>query len=456
MEELSRSWKKLSLTEKEESSFVMPKIQRKNDFWIAAKFLIPRTLNMDVVGRTFKQVWRCSDGYTIQNMNDHKVLFGFDDERDVNWILMNQPWSFDKHLVVVMQYGNGVPFRSLSFNMVMLWVQVYDIPIRFMTTEVAKNLCDIIGEVVRSIGAETEEGSSFIRVQSKGTLKEEDRQFGPSLKAAPYYPMNQRVIYVPGFFDKSGLEEDEGLKRKEIDAREVAGNKKLGKQTAGQMEMETEEFGEEINAGLNGASGSVTNLEMATKIMGAVIDLEKNNEVINLNNDSNHQEHDLGEKIKEQTWTSDSFHSHGKAQEAREEGLTNSAVGVEGNTLKTRACVSEVFRRSLEEIDTAIAKFDTGFNKKSNGEYVGGDKQTNPLFKDSNSVGQRSGDVKSQVTVSQLKRGKWTRVQTVRTTSMDPLGVVVGKKRSMEGSMAERESNSEVQNKKGRVVKGSE
>ena len=64
MEDLSRSWKKLSLTE-EEFGFVMPKIQRKNDFWIAAKFLIPRALNMDAVGRTFKQVWRCNDGFTI-------------------------------------------------------------------------------------------------------------------------------------------------------------------------------------------------------------------------------------------------------------------------------------------------------------------------------------------------------------------------------------------------------
>ena len=105
-------------------------------------------------------------------MNDHKVLFGFDDERDVNRILMNQPWSFDKHLVVVMRYGNDVPFRALSFNMVMLWVQVYDISMRFMTTEVAENLFDIIGEVVRSIGAETEEGSSFMRVRVKVNIAE--------------------------------------------------------------------------------------------------------------------------------------------------------------------------------------------------------------------------------------------------------------------------------------------
>ena len=36
-----------------------------------------------------------------------------------------------------------------------------------MTTYVAKNICENIGEVVQSIGAKTEEGGSFIRVRIK-------------------------------------------------------------------------------------------------------------------------------------------------------------------------------------------------------------------------------------------------------------------------------------------------
>lgn len=55
-------------------------------------------------------------------------------------------------------------------------------------------------------------------LQSKGTLKEEDQQFGPSLRATPYNPTNQRVIYVPGFYDKLGLKEDEVPRRKESGA----------------------------------------------------------------------------------------------------------------------------------------------------------------------------------------------------------------------------------------------
>lgn len=56
MEDLAKSWTKFSLSEKEELGFVLPKLQRKNEFMIMAKFLTPQALNMDAVGRTFKLV----------------------------------------------------------------------------------------------------------------------------------------------------------------------------------------------------------------------------------------------------------------------------------------------------------------------------------------------------------------------------------------------------------------
>lgn len=115
MEDLSRKWGKLSLTEKEKAGYVLPKTQRKYEFMIAAKFLTPRALNMDAVGRTFKQVWQCSDGFKIRNMSDHKALFVFDDECDVTQILANQPWRFDKHLVLVKRYDKDIPLRSVTF-----------------------------------------------------------------------------------------------------------------------------------------------------------------------------------------------------------------------------------------------------------------------------------------------------------------------------------------------------
>lgn len=83
-----------------------------------AKFFTTRALNMDTIGRTFKQLWRCSKGFRIQNLNDHKVLLVFDDEQDVNQILISQPRSFNKHLVVVQRYEKDIPPSSLTFETV--------------------------------------------------------------------------------------------------------------------------------------------------------------------------------------------------------------------------------------------------------------------------------------------------------------------------------------------------
>lgn len=74
--------------------------------------------------------------------------------------MLDKPWSFDKHPVILQRYDKDM--GDLKFDRVFFWVQVRDIPIRFMRTEVAKGTCDTIGEVSRSIGTESEEGGSFM------------------------------------------------------------------------------------------------------------------------------------------------------------------------------------------------------------------------------------------------------------------------------------------------------
>ena len=65
MEDLAKSWSNMSLSEMEDSGFILPKAQRTNEFIIVAKFLTTWALNMDAVARPFKQVWRCNDGFKI-------------------------------------------------------------------------------------------------------------------------------------------------------------------------------------------------------------------------------------------------------------------------------------------------------------------------------------------------------------------------------------------------------
>ena len=50
-----------------------------------------RVLNMEAVGRTFKQLWRSVNGFRIRNLGDHKVLFVLDNSSDVERIMSSEP-----------------------------------------------------------------------------------------------------------------------------------------------------------------------------------------------------------------------------------------------------------------------------------------------------------------------------------------------------------------------------
>ena len=145
MEDITKSWNNLSLNEREGLDLTLQNKLRSSKFIIATKFLTRQALNMEAVAWTFKQLWRSTSGFKIRNLEDHIVLFVFSTQMDVTHIIQSEPWCFDKHLVVLELFDDNVPARELQFRKAMFWVQVHNIPIRFMTRGVAESICDIIG-----------------------------------------------------------------------------------------------------------------------------------------------------------------------------------------------------------------------------------------------------------------------------------------------------------------------
>jgi len=99
MDDLVQSWNRLTLFDREGPGCCLLNDDR--DFSIAAKFLTKRAINIDVIARTFNLLWSARNGFKIQNFGDHKILFTFNNREDVDRILEGEPWSFDKHLVVM-------------------------------------------------------------------------------------------------------------------------------------------------------------------------------------------------------------------------------------------------------------------------------------------------------------------------------------------------------------------
>ena len=136
----------------------------KTKFIIEATFLSKRAFNINAIAKTFTPIWRSKNGFKIKKESSHMVMFTFNDKNEMEKVMAAEPWSFDKRLMVLQWYGKEIDLGDMEFNKVTFWVQVHDLPIRFWTRKIAKQLCEAIGKVNVGTDEVETEGDNFLRV----------------------------------------------------------------------------------------------------------------------------------------------------------------------------------------------------------------------------------------------------------------------------------------------------
>ena len=227
---------------------------------IAAKFLTKRALNPEAVAATFTPTWRSKRGFKIKNLGNHIMLFSCDNEIEVDTILANAPWNFDKHLMILQKYDGVSKIKDLDFNNTLFWIQLHGLPVKFMNTMVAETLCKLAGQILKLPNAKTEECGSFMQVwvmvdisqplccgrmvtlddnrelcvsfkykrlpnlcyrcghlthndrdydrwiEGEGSLTDADEEYEAWLKASPWSKARNSVVEVPDFYSKMKAE----------------------------------------------------------------------------------------------------------------------------------------------------------------------------------------------------------------------------------------------------------
>ena len=165
MEDLTKDWKKLSLTEKEEDKLDLSKNKKTQAFVLAAKFFTRRSLNVEAVAKTFRPLWRTRKAFEVSEAGDNRLLFAFQTAEDVEKVLLGEPWSFDRHLVVFQRYDFSTPIEKLTFDKAAFWVQIHNLPYSLLTTEVAMHLGESLGVVNVPKDLTETRGGNFMRVR---------------------------------------------------------------------------------------------------------------------------------------------------------------------------------------------------------------------------------------------------------------------------------------------------
>ncbi|KAK9998699.1 hypothetical protein SO802_018302 [Lithocarpus litseifolius] len=174
MENLEEPWTCLSLSEHEGEVFNFENLVCRKDYTLAAKFFMKRALNIEAVAHTLKPLWRTKQDFEIQDMGNHILLFVFDSEVDANRVLLGEPWSFDKYLVVLRRYEDDSSLRRLHFDTAKFWVQTGKVGCRF----------DMHDSLYFAIGV--------------GRVENREKEYGSWLRADPPSLIRKKVVMMCG------------------------------------------------------------------------------------------------------------------------------------------------------------------------------------------------------------------------------------------------------------------
>jgi hypothetical protein len=168
MEDMSGMWENFQLNDREEVPFEFGPEEEIEQFYLAARFMTSRVLNIESVVRTFKPLWRAAHGFTARDMGNNMLVFAFEDVSDLERVLQSEPWSYDKHLVSFQRVEADTSISEMDCQWVSFWVQIHNLPVRRMNHETASALGGTLGVVEKVVESEEERGhEGCMRVRVK-------------------------------------------------------------------------------------------------------------------------------------------------------------------------------------------------------------------------------------------------------------------------------------------------
>ncbi|GMY25396.1 putative ribonuclease h protein [Fagus crenata] len=97
-------------------------------------------------------------------MGENWVLFNFEDEINMERVIANGPWSFDKFFILLQRIEDDSLFSQVSFTNITLWAQIHDLPVCHIKPETGWTIGGTLGKVERVDSEyETRGGSKFVR-----------------------------------------------------------------------------------------------------------------------------------------------------------------------------------------------------------------------------------------------------------------------------------------------------
>lgn len=114
---------------------------------LVAKFFTKRRTNMEAIHHTLRSMQRAGSSFEIHVLRANTILTIFQDEADINRILMQGSQSFDKYLIGLYKLGEEAMVDDANFDKASFWVKTHGLQSRRMCKENVEVIGNTLGRV---------------------------------------------------------------------------------------------------------------------------------------------------------------------------------------------------------------------------------------------------------------------------------------------------------------------
>lgn len=114
---------------------------------LIGKFCTKHEINMESVVRVLRLVWRAEHNFKASDLGENKVMFLFQSKDDMERVLLLNPWSFNKYLLLLHKLVRGEAVKDIKFDRSPFLIQIHRLPTMCQIKEVGMSIDATLGEV---------------------------------------------------------------------------------------------------------------------------------------------------------------------------------------------------------------------------------------------------------------------------------------------------------------------
>ncbi|KAH6760569.1 hypothetical protein C2S51_017518 [Perilla frutescens var. frutescens] len=122
--------------------------QNNETLCLVGKVWTHKSFNVFSLFDVMKKLWNPVYGVTCREIEPNLFSFQFKNKKDMEKVIMMEPWTFNKHILVLKKASVDIQPSRMVLNSVPFWVRIYDLPLAGRNPGMVQQIGNRIGKFV--------------------------------------------------------------------------------------------------------------------------------------------------------------------------------------------------------------------------------------------------------------------------------------------------------------------